>query len=63
MPLPSAVATSGVNAFGSIIAQAIPSAPAVIALLNAVTICGTLLVSEPVQVYEHPSRLHASAMP
>src|SRR5665213_1057461 len=59
----SAFAVGAVNAFGSIIAQAIPSAPAAIAVLNAETIWPTLLDAEPVHWEVQPNRLHASAMP
>ena len=59
----AAAAVGPVNAFGSIMQQAIPSAPAVIALLNAVTIWGTLLDAEPVHWNVQPSSVHASAIP
>ena len=42
---------------------AIPLAFAETALLIALTISATLLVAEPVQVYEQPSSLQASAAP
>src|ERR1019366_8393027 len=63
MPFAAAAAVGPVNAFGSIMQQAIPSAPAVIALLNAVTIWGTLLDVEPVHWDVQPNSAHASAMP
>src|ERR1019366_9936872 len=63
MPLARALFVGPVNAFGSIIAQPIPSTPAAIAVLNAETICGTLLESEPVQLYVQPSSEHASEAP
>src|SRR5438067_7953021 len=63
MPADSAFAIGEVNACGSISEVAIPSAFAVTAELMALTIWPTLLESEPVQLYEQPSNLHASAAP
>ena len=40
-----------------------PLTPALIAVLNALTISPTLAVCEPVHWYEHPSSLQASAAP
>src|SRR5690242_12956119 len=63
MPAFSAASTGALNACRSISATAIPSAPLVTALLSAVTIWPTLLLSEPVHWYSQPSRLQASAAP
>src|ERR1700756_1813003 len=63
MPALRAASTGALNACRSISATAIPSAPLVTAVFSAVTIWLTLLFSEPVHWYSHPSRLHASAAP
>ena len=63
MPAASAFWTGALNAAGSISVVAIPSTPPLTALLIALTISDTLLVAEPVHVYEQPSSLHASAAP
>ncbi len=59
----SADCTGFVNAVGEISELAMPSALEAIALLIELTISPTLLVAEPVHVYEQPSSLHASAAP
>ena len=59
----SAACTGPLNAVGEISVVAIPLAFADTALLIELTISDTLLVAEPVHVYEQPSSLHASAAP
>src|SRR5438132_13446575 len=63
MPALSAASTGALKACRSVSAIAMPSAPPVTAVLSAVTICATLLVSEPVHWYSEPSSLLASAAP
>jgi hypothetical protein len=63
MPASSAFCTGPLNAFRSTSDTAIPSAFAVIALFSAFTISLTLLLSEPVHWYLHPSSLQASSAP
>ncbi len=63
IPADSADCTGLLNAVGEIRELAMPSALPVMALLIALTISPTLLVDEPVHVYEQPSSLHASAAP
>ena len=55
--------TGALNAVRSISDTAMPSALAETALLTALTIWLTLLVSEPVHAYVQPSSLQASWMP
>src|ERR1700733_445450 len=59
----SAACTGLLNAVGSISVVAIPFALALTALLIELTMSDTLLVDEPVQVYEQPRSLQASAAP
>src|SRR3954465_7218588 len=59
----SAASVPELNAFSSTRAIAMPSAPPVTAVLNALTISLTLLFSDPVHWYEQPSSLHASSAP
>src|SRR5919109_2894518 len=59
----SAFSVGALNAFVSISDTAMPSALELIALLNALTISPTLLLSEPVHWYVQPSSLQASSAP
>src|SRR5919205_3169564 len=63
MPASSAFLMGPLNALRSTSATAMPSTFALTALLNALTISLTLLLSEPVHWYEHPSSLQASSAP
>ena len=63
MPADSAAFTGSLNAVGSMIETAIPSALAAMAAFIALTISETLLVAEPVHWYLHPTMETASWMP
>ena len=63
MPRASARAVGSLNAFGSMIETAIPSAFSTIARFIAVTISPTSLRIEPVQRLVVPSSAHASSIP
>ena len=59
----SAASVGWLNAFLSTRQHAIPSAPLVMAVLNALTISLTLEFLEPVNWYSQPSSLQASSAP
>src|SRR5271165_6321289 len=63
MPALRAFSTGSLNACRSISDTAMPEAPLATAVLSALTIWLTLLLSEPVHSYEVPSSLLASWMP
>src|SRR3954471_19833977 len=63
MPASSALSVGPLNALLSTSATAMPSALELMALFIALTICPTLLLSDPVHWYEQPSSLQASSAP
>src|SRR5579863_5419154 len=63
MPADRAFCTGPLNAVGSMIATAIPSAFAAMAVFIELTISATILLSEPVHWYEQLMSAHASWMP
>src|SRR2546427_486755 len=63
MPAANALFTGSLNAVGSMIETAIPSALAEMAAFMASTISETALFCEPVHWDLHPTSAHASAMP